>query len=126
MENYIDLMALRCNEHTRVERSLLLPDQEVMIAPLLFISLIENAFKHGVSARNDSVVRIDMHVEGSDLCFVCENTLFEKGTDDRSGSGIGLVNLRRRLELIYPGQYTYSQSVVDGLYRVEIRLKKLL
>ena len=126
MENYIDLMALRCNEHTRVERSLLLPDQEVMIAPLLFISLIENAFKHGVSARNDSVVRIDMHVEGYDLCFVCENTLFEKGTDDRSGSGIGLVNLRRRLELIYPGQYTYSQSVVDGLYRVEIRLKKLL
>ena len=126
MENYIDLMALRCNEHTRVERSLLLPDHEVIIAPLLFISLIENAFKHGVSARNDSVVRIDMHVEGSDLCFVCENTLFEKGTDDRSGSGIGLVNLRRRLELIYPGQYTYNQSVTDGMYRVEIRLKKLL
>ena len=126
MENYIDLMALRCNEHTRVERSLVLPDQEVMIAPLLFISLIENAFKHGVSARNDSVVRIDLHGEGSDLCFVCENTLFEKGTEDRSGSGIGLVNLRRRLELIYPGQYSYEQSVSDGLYRVEIRLKAVI
>lgn len=126
MENYIDLMALRCNEHTRVERSLLLPDQEVMIAPLLFISLIENAFKHGVSARNDSVVRIDLHAEGDDLCFSCENTLFEKGTDDRSGSGIGLVNLRRRLELIYPGQYTYNQSVTDGMYRVEIRLKAVI
>ena len=126
MENYIDLMALRCNEHTLVERRLTLPDHEVMIAPLLFISLIENAFKHGVSARNDSVVRIDLHGEGEDLCFVCENTLFEKGTDDRSGSGIGLVNLRRRLELIYPGQYVYNQSVVDGMYRVEIRLKKLL
>ena len=126
MDNYIDLMALRCNEHTRVERSLVLPDQEVMIAPLLFISLIENAFKHGVSARNESVVRIDLHPEGHDLCFVCENTLFEKGTEDRSGSGIGLVNLRRRLELIYPGQYSYEQSVSDGLYRVEIRLKNLL
>jgi LytS/YehU family sensor histidine kinase len=126
MENYIDLMALRCNEHTLVERSLTLPDHEVMIAPLLFISLIENAFKHGVSARNDSVVRIDLHEEGDDLCFVCENTLFEKGTDDRSGSGIGLVNLRRRLELIYPGQYTYNQSAIDGMYRVEIRLKKLM
>ena len=126
MDNYIDLMALRCNEHTRVERSLVLPDQELMIAPLLFISLIENAFKHGVSARNDSVVRIDLHAEGRDLCFVCENTLFEKGTEDRSGSGIGLVNLRRRLELIYPGQYSYDQSVVDGMYRVEIRLKNQL
>ena len=126
MENYIDLMALRCNEHTHVERSLVLPDQEVMIAPLLFISLIENAFKHGVSARNDSVVRIDLHPEGHDLCFVCENTLFEKGTEDRSGSGIGLVNLRRRLELIYPGQYSYDQSVVGGMYRVAIRLKAVI
>jgi two-component sensor histidine kinase len=126
MENYIDLMALRCNERTRVERTLTLPDHEVMIAPLLFISLIENAFKHGVSARNDSVVHIDLHSEGNDLCFVCENTLFEKGSEDRSGSGIGLVNLRRRLELIYPGRYEYQQSVVDGMYRVEIRLKNLL
>ncbi len=126
MENYIDLMALRCNEHTRVEHSLVLPGQEAMIAPLLFISLIENAFKHGVSARNDSVVRIDLHAEGNDLCFICENTLFEKGTDDRSGSGIGLVNLRRRLELIYPGQYSYEQTVSDGLYRVSIRLKAVI
>ena len=126
MDNYIDLMALRCSERTRVERSLILPDHEVMIAPLLFISLIENAFKHGVSARNDSLIRMDLHTEGKDLCFVCENTVFEKETVDRSGSGIGLVNLRRRLELIYPGQYTYRQSVAEGLYRVEIRLKNLL
>ncbi len=126
MENYIDLMALRCNEHTRVERSLVLPDHEVMIAPLLFISLIENAFKHGVSARNDSLVKIDLHAEERDLCFVCENTFFEKGTDDHSGSGIGLVNLQRRLELIYPGKYTYDHHSNNGLYHVEIRLKDLL
>ena len=61
-----------------------------------------------------------------DLPIGPENTLFEKGTEDRSGSGIGLVNLRRRLELIYPGQYSYEQSVSDGLYRVEIRLKAVI
>jgi LytS/YehU family sensor histidine kinase len=126
MENYIDLMALRCNEKTQVQRSFVLPDHEVMIAPLLFISLIENAFKHGVSARVETVVKIDLHPEGSDLCFVCENSLLEKTAEDRSGSGIGLANLKRRLELIYPGSYTYEQQVSDGVYRAEVRLKNIL
>jgi two-component sensor histidine kinase len=126
MENYIDLMALRCNEKTQVVRSFVLPDHEVMIAPLLFISLIENAFKHGVSTRVETVVRIDLHPEGADLCFVCENSLLEKTAEDRSGSGIGLANLKRRLELIYPGNYTYEQQASDGVYRAEVRLKNLL
>jgi len=126
MENYIDLMALRCSEKTQVERSFAVPGHEVMVAPLLFISLIENAFKHGVSARNESVVKIDLHADGPDLCFVCENSLPEKTGEDRSGSGIGLANLKRRLELIYPGAYSYEQSVSDGMYRVEVRLKNLL
>jgi two-component sensor histidine kinase len=126
MENYIDLMALRCNEKTQVQRSFVLPDHEVMIAPLLFISLIENAFKHGVSARVETVVKIDLHPEGQDLCFMCENSLLEKTGEDRSGSGIGLANLKRRLELIYPGSYSYEQQASDGLYRAEVRLKNLL
>ena len=126
MENYIDLMALRCNEKTQVERSFVLPDRDVLIAPLLFISLIENAFKHGVSTRVETVVKIDLHPEGSDLCFVCENSLLEKTAEDRSGSGIGLANLKRRLELIYPGSYFYGQQASDGLYRAEVRLKNLL
>ena len=126
MENYIDLMALRCNEKTQVERSFVLPDHEVMIAPLLFISLIENAFKHGVSTRVETVVKIDLHPEGRDLCFVCENSLLEKTAEDRSGSGIGLANLKRRLELIYPGHFSYEQQASDGLYRAEVRLKNLL
>ena len=126
MENYIDLMALRCNEKTQVQRSFVLPDHEVMIAPLLFISLIENAFKHGVSARVETVVRIDLHPEGSDLCFACENSLLEKTAEDRSGSGIGLANLKRRLELIYPGNYTYEQQASGGVYRAEVRINNLL
>ena len=126
MENYIDLMALRCNEKTQVQRSFVLPDHEVMIAPLLFISLIENAFKHGVSARVETVVKIDLHPEGQDLCFVCENSLLEKTAEDRSGSGIGLANLKRRLELIYPGNYTYEQQASGGVYRAEVRINNLL
>lgn len=126
MENYIDLMALRCNEHTQVERSFVRPDHEVQIAPLLFISLIENAFKHGVSARVDSFVRISLQPEGRDLHFLCENSLLEKGGEDRSGSGIGLANLRRRLELIYPERHCYSCTAADGVYRVSVILKEVI
>ena len=126
MDNYIRLMQLRCNELTEVSTSWELPEKEVKIAPLLFISPIENAFKHGVNSRMPSFVRIRLHPEGRDLVFLCENSLFEKTGEDHIGSGIGEENLRRRLELIYPGAYQYEQSARDGMYTVRIALKNLL
>ena len=126
MDNYIRLMQLRCNELTEVTTSWQLPDKEVKIAPLLFISPIENAFKHGVNSRMPSFVRVDLHPEGRDLVFRCENTFFGKSGDDHIGSGIGEENLRRRLELIYPGAYAYEQSGRDGVYSVRITLKNLV
>ncbi|MBR5700745.1 MAG: histidine kinase, partial [Bacteroidales bacterium] len=102
------------------------PSGDVRIAPLLFISPIENAFKHGVNARMASFVHIGLHPEGKDLVFTCENSLFEKTGEDHIGSGIGVENLKRRLELIYPEAYTYEQSGKDGVYSVRITLKNLL
>ena len=125
MDNYIDLMALRCNELTTVEKHLEAPSRPVEVAPLLFISLIENAFKHGVNARHESFVRVSMNMEGDDLVFVCDNSLFEKQGTDQIGSGIGLENMKRRLELLYPGRYTYEQDTADGTYHVKVTLKAL-
>ena len=126
MDNYIRLMQLRCNELTEVSTSWELPEAEVKIAPLLFISPIENAFKHGVNSRMPSFVRVQLHPEGRDLVFLCENSLFEKSGEDHIGSGIGEENLKRRLELIYPGAYSYEQTGRDGIYSVRIALKNLL
>ena len=126
MDNYIRLMQLRCNELTEVTTSWELPSGDVKIAPLLFISPIENAFKHGVNARMKSFVHISLHPEDKDLVFRCENTLFEKTGEDHIGSGIGVENLKRRLELIYPDAYTYDQTEKDGVYSVRIVLKNLL
>ena len=126
MDNYIHLMQLRCNELTEVTMDWQLPAADVKIAPLLFISPIENAFKHGVNARMASFVHIGLKPEGQDLVFRCENSVFEKSGEDHIGSGIGVENLRRRLELIYPGAYTYDQSEKDGVYSVRIALKNLL
>jgi hypothetical protein len=122
MDNYIDLMALRCNELTKVEKTLERPQQSVEVAPLLFISLVENAFKHGVNARYPSFVRIAMHYADGKLLFRCENSLFEKQGSDHIGSGIGLENMKRRLELLYPGKYKYEQQADGNTYTVEVIL----
>ncbi len=126
MDNYIHLMQLRCNELTEVTTDWQLPAADVKIAPLLFISPIENAFKHGVNARMKSFVHIGLHPEGKDLVFTCENSLFEKTGEDHIGSGIGMENLKRRLELIYPDAYSYEHDEKDGAYHVRIVLKNLL
>lgn len=126
MDNYIHLMQLRCNELTELTTDWQLPAADVKIAPLLFISPIENAFKHGVNARMKSFVHIGLHPEGKDLVFTCENSLFEKTGEDHIGSGIGMENLKRRLELIYPDAYSYEHDEKDGAYSVRIVLKNLL
>ena len=125
MDNYIDLMALRCNDLTTVEKHLEVPSRPVEVAPLLFISLVENAFKHGVNARHASFVRVSMKMDGDDLVFVCDNSRFEKQGTDHIGSGIGLENMKRRLELLYPGRYTYEQDATEDTYHVKVTLKAL-
>ena len=126
MNNYIHLMQLRCNELTEVTTDWDLPAGDVKIAPLLFISPIENAFKHGVNARMKSFVHVVLRPDGRDLEFRCENSLFEKTGEDHIGSGIGVENLKRRLELIYPDAYSYEHDEKDGAYHVRIVLKNLL
>ena len=122
MTNYVHLMSLRCNEMTRVDMRFGSFDEGLMISPLLFISLIENAFKHGTSAHEDSFVRIDMRLEGDELVFSCENSIHERKSADHSGSGIGIENMTRRLELLYPDSYSYHQSVEGNVYSAIVRI----
>ena len=126
MNNYIELMRLRCNELATVEVDLQIPIKPMRIVPLLFISLIENAFKHGVNSRKSSFVRIRFKAEGDDLVFTCENSDHPKPDVNRSGSGIGLENLRRRLDLAYPGRYRYDQELRENSYFVQITLRDCL
>lgn len=122
MQNYIDLMKLRCNEKTVVSSIFTVHGSQHEIAPLLFISLIENAFKHGVSSGRESHIDISLTTEGEQLVFVCNNTNYPKNDQNRSGSGIGVENTKRRLELIYKGKYTWEQSLKDNIYHTKITI----
>ena len=80
-----------------------------LIAPLLFISLVENAFKHGVSNNKPSFIHLDIHQEGAEVVCTIVNSYFPKSPDqDKSGSGIGLLNLEKRLGLLYPGHFSFQ------------------
>jgi len=104
IRNYVELMRIRQPGHVTVETSLSADTPLTEIAPLLFISLIENAFKHGVSNNKPSFVKIDIHQEGKEVVCVIVNSYFPKDIErDKSGSGIGLSNLQKRLDLLYPG-----------------------
>ena len=87
------------------------------------ISLVENAFKHGVNARYPSFVKVFLRYADGTLTFRTENSLFEKQGSDHIGSGIGVENMKRRLELIYPKRYTFAQKAEEGVYTVKVTLK---
>ena len=123
MRNYIELMKLRCNEMTKVSEEITIEDGKAEVAPLLFISLIENAFKHGANSNAPATIDISLTQQDDMLVFNCDNTNNPKPTKDRSGSGIGLENTRRRLNLLYPGRYTWEQSLENDIYHVRITLK---
>ena len=122
MRNYIELMKLRCNEQTKVSAEFRVHNSQLEVAPLLFISLIENAFKHGVSTGRPSVINISLEQNDGQIVFVCDNTNYPKSDKDRSGSGIGIENTRRRLELMYQDRYEWEQSLEDNIYHVRITL----
>jgi sensor histidine kinase YesM len=123
MRKYIELMNLRLTDKTKVESSFPISEPQIKIAPLLFISLIENAFKHGVSANKESVISIDMITKENMVIFQIENYNFPKQIDDKSGSGIGLPNLEKRLELLYPNKHIFQQEIKNGIYSVYLKIE---
>lgn len=123
MKKYIDLMKLRVSDKTEVNYNFPSEETGIQIAPLLFISLIENAFKHGVSASKASKIEIKMTGDNNKVLFTIENDNFPKKNNDKSGSGIGLQNLEKRLQLLYPNKYSFKTSVNDARFLVSLEIE---
>lgn len=115
IRNYIELMRIRLASNVTVETQIdVRADSRTEIAPLIFISLIENAFKHGISPTESSFIRIHFSESPGQVCCEIANSYHPKSQADKSGSGIGLEQVRKRLELTYPGQYEWKQGVSDN------------
>ena len=112
INNYISLMRIRLPESVKVNVVLDAGKKTLYIAPLIFISLIENAFKHGISPTQESFIDIIIvgHEDGIIQCDI-SNSYYPKKSADKSGSGIGLKQVHRRLELAYPNKYEWNKGV---------------
>ena len=122
LRDYIKLMSMRCSPDVKIDISLPDSGSDRQIAPLLFIPLVENAFKHGISPNEPSSITVDLHEDGE--CVVCmvENIAFPKDDNDRSGSGIGIKNLCRRLNMLYPGHHSFEYGKTGNLYRCLLKI----
>lgn len=118
IKNYIELMRIRLSDSVKLETNILVNDQsETVVAPMLFITMIENAFKHGVSYSHPSFIYITIYEkQGEEIVCKIENSYFPKTDQDKSGSGIGLEHLRKRLGLIYPGLYKWDIEMNKETY----------
>ena len=128
IRNYIELMRIRLTANVQMTTQFdVRPDSRTLIAPLIFISLIENAFKHGISPTEPSFINI--HIAEHDKEVVCDirNSNHPKTVQDKSGSGVGLEQVSRRLEILYPGAYTWSKGCSEdgAVYesKLSIRIK---
>lgn len=114
IRNYIELMRIRLGNHVTVETSFdIKPDSRTPIAPLIFISLIENAFKHGVSPTQQSFIRIHIAEDDKQITATISNSNHPKHASDKSGSGIGLEQVNRRLALAYPNRHRWTTSLSE-------------
>lgn len=112
IRNYIELMRIRMLPHVELKTVFdVCPDSPMLIAPLIFISLIENAFKHGISPTEPSYIYISFRENGQELSCEIANSYHPKNKSDKSGSGIGLEQVSKRLELIYSGRYNWRYGI---------------
>lgn len=113
LKNYISLMRIRLSDQVEVKLDINIPkENNLKIAPLIFISLIENAFKHGVSPTEPSFIHITLESDNQGtIHFKIANSNFPKKQNDVSGSGIGLEQVQKRLELMYPNKYEWTRNI---------------
>ena len=117
MKRYIELMKLRTSANTHIEYSFPENTNNIEVAPLMFISLIENSFKHGIKPQGESELKFEMQISGNRIIFTTVNPYFEETSNDLSGSSsIGLQNIRKRLELLYADKSEFDTHIADEKY----------
>ncbi len=122
LQDYLALQQLRVSNKTELTLSLPEHADQYLLPPLLLIMLVENAYKHGVeSTAEPSKVKIQLQLQGNRLIFICENTM--PAQQSSAPAGIGLENLRRRLQLCYGENYTLSSAATAFGWRAELTIK---
>jgi len=127
IDNYIELESTRIGDNLRLESNIQKRDIEgIIIAPMILIVFVENAFKHSKHTLvQDIQIKIDSHISGDNLVFEIKNNYSDvPGKQNiKEGSGMGFAVTMKRLELLYPGNYSLETVRKNGYYTVKLQLK---
>ena len=124
LNNYVHLQQYRIDASAKIEFVKDVIDKETRIAPMLFLPLLENSFKHGIKGdTGDTFIRIMLSQQKSRVNFTIENNkgVSSEPTDKQTG-GVGLENIRNRLHLIYPDNHTFDVTETDSTFKVELTI----
>ena len=123
LKNYIELHKMRYHKTIDINFNCQI-EEDFKVMPLLFIILLENAFKHGVERlRDNAFVHINIVTFENEIRFTIENNFDSSEIPEQSG--IGLKNLKRRLELVHPNKHTLSFSTAENVYKAQLTLQQL-
>ncbi len=121
LQGYIELQKARFHKNIDITFDINIVTSGIEVMPLLFIILVENAFKHGAeNLRKEAYIRIKINSNDKDIKFRIENN-FDPEIETEKG-GLGLKNLRRRLELGYPKQHEFLEEIDHGVYIAQLTL----
>lgn len=127
LNNYIALQSLRTQSSPEITISTEIQDHVgvLQIAPMLLIPFVENAFKHGISLKEKSTIRISLMTKDKTLYFDISNSMHDKPANDpeKNNNGIGLVNVQQRLRLMYPNRHELSIRESGKEYFVHLTIQ---
>lgn len=123
ISNYIDLQKLRLSKKTEVIFEVSGNTELKRISPLLLMTFVENAFKHGISNHESSIIDVNIATEGNSIRFDCRNTLFAT-LRKVERTGIGLANTRQRLSHLYKNKHSLHINDEGGFYHVELIIEE--
>ena len=124
LKNYIEIQKQRFGDLIKISAEFQSPSENLFIEPMLLICFIENAFKHGEGLIENPMIKIELRCEKSKLYFNVQNKFndLDNGAKDKT-SGIGLVNVRRRLDLLYPAKHILVINQREGYFYVLLQLE---
>jgi two-component system LytT family sensor kinase len=121
-KNYIELQQVRLTEKTTINFNVVGEVDNKNIAPLLFIAFVENAFKYGVSTKSNSEINILIESQNDKIIFTASNYIVQSENNMTENTGIGINNVKRRLELMYPNKHQLSNTIKDNNYLVHLEI----
>lgn len=120
--NYIELQQVRLTDKVEVNIRVEGDTSALLIAPLIFIPFVENAFKYGISTKEQSTIEINIIAKNQVIYFYSKNYIVKSENNMIENTGIGINNVKRRLELLYPGKYILTNMEKNGYYIVNLEI----